>query len=79
MKYTIRKLDSDCWIDVFAFAADEKPQDVAETIAKHVKNGVIRIFVPTRFCLIENRLNGREHQVGVDVVVRPNGGVVGQA
>lgn len=77
MRYTIRKLDGDCWLDAFVFSSDEATRDVAEAIAKRVKDGDIMIFTPTKFCLIENRLNGREHQVGTDVVVRPNGDVVG--
>lgn len=77
MKYTIRQLSGDCWIDAFVFSSDEAPRDVAEAIAKRVKDWDIMIFTPTKFCLIENRLNGREHQVGRDVVIRPNGDVVG--
>lgn len=75
MKYTIRQLSGDCWIDAFVFNSAETPRDVTGVIAKCVKDRDIVIFAPTKFCLIENRLNGREHQVGQDAVVFPNGDV----
>ena len=72
MRYVIRKLDGNCWMDEVKFSSDEKLRGddmVKRVISEKIASGEIRVFSPSVFCVIEKLPNGRERLVGNEVTV----------
>ena len=67
MRYAIRRLDADCWMDEAVFSSDDKLRgdDMArDAVTARIADGSIHVFAPSVFCVVEKLKNGRERLVG---------------
>ncbi len=78
MRYSIRKLECNFWLDVLRFNDERQllAEDVKSVIEDRIKIGELPIFTPSVFCIVQKLSNGREKRVGSDVSVDRNGKVI---
>ena len=76
MRYVIRKLEGDCWIDAVGFTNTDKieSKDAGRAIAERVADGAF--LLPSVFCLVERLNNGRERLIGNEVCIGRDGKIM---
>ena len=77
MRYVIRKLEGNFWVNVLEFDDVRQLQssDVVGVIKEGIVSGGLLFFGASIFCLIQKLYNGRERRIGQDVAVDRSGNV----
>ena len=75
MRYAIRKLEGNFWVDVLEFddARQFEPSDAVEVVGGRMASGELPFFGASLFCLIQKLHNGRERRIGEDVSIDRRG------
>lgn len=78
MRYVIRRLATECWLDECEFFCDKRlgEKDVEDVVVDRMASGELRLVGTAVLCLVLRKNDGREERVGKDVVVGRNGLIV---
>ena len=71
MRYVIRRLENNCWLDVLGFSSETEigNEEAEKVVTDKLAENRIAVISPTLFCLVRQLNNGREQTVGGDVTV----------
>ena len=78
MRYAIRKLEGNFWMDVLQVDTDRQlvASDTATLVEDKLASGELPLFSKSVFCVVQRLNNGREKRIGDDVCVDRNGQVL---